>query len=76
MKCLTNAMLKPRKAKLINGRGMAWFYVSHGGLEVYTANEEGAPSKQTVFISSSQLRRALEITTRPQMIKGLPTKSW
>ena len=61
MKCLTNAMLKPRKAKLINGRGMAWFYVTHGGLEVYMTNEEGISAKQTVFISSSQLRRALKI---------------
>ncbi len=58
---LTAAMSLNRKAKMVHGKGEAWFYVSHEGIEVEVADEKGCASMHSVLITKSQLFRAVQI---------------
>lgn len=62
---LTKPMLKPRKARFINGKGEAWFYVSPHGIEVCVAENKDAAASHQVLITRRQLVRALEIMDAP-----------
>ena len=50
-----------RKARMVGGRGEAWFYITPAGIELRVAQLEGEMTRHVILLTASQLRRALQV---------------
>jgi len=66
-KRLSKSMRLSRKLRVTSGIGEAWYYIDHGGMNVFVARERGQSAANCFTISASKMRRALAIIDRERL---------